>query len=282
MKQILSLFLCVFALGAYAQETPTVDTLQTTENASDSTVQTENTAPQEATVDENIEPPSEVEQEPEIIYAEEEVFSPQFMKNLMQCQPDKEAQNERFVEIIGPKEDYCLLKYANFDLNVPLTLLTNIHGIDDVETLLKNKDIAHYNYRADYIYDGLMYALNACFNKNDYDGKQEELADEYVTINRGLDAEFTNGMCTIYLSNTQNVEGVITDYGVTCTLSYKEVQNLEPYFKDLAEKYGKKRGFSSDGHIMVTREQKNKQTHEADIALMYYLQKHGFCKKNTK
>ena len=275
------LLLCGLTTPAGAQEIPLPNEPQQTDDISANT-----TAPDAPAVPEENNPQAEavveVEAEPEVIYAEEEVFSPEFMKNLLICSPDSESQNERFVKILGIEKEYCLLQYANFDLHVPQTLLGNIHGFDDIEKLLKNKDIAHYNYRADYIYDGLMYALNACFNKKDYEGKQEELADEYVIINRGLHAEFVNNVCTVYLSNTQDIDGVITDYGVTCTLPYNIVQGLEPYFKDLADKYGEKRGFGADGHIMVTREQKNKQTHEADIALMYYLQKNGYCKKNAE
>ena len=150
-----------------------------------------------------------------------------------------------------------------------------------METLLKNKDFATYNYRADYIYDGLMYALNACSEKKDYDGETEELVDSYVTVNRGLSAEFINGNCKIYIYNQQNIEGVITDYGVTCTLPYKAVDSLKGYFKDIVEKYGEKRSFGSHGRIMVKREQQNSETHDADVALMYYLQQNGYCQRNN-
>jgi hypothetical protein len=84
------------------------------------------------------------------------------------------------------------------------------------------------------------------------------------------------------LQNTQNIEGVDSDLRVTCKLPYKEVKNLEPYFKDIVEKYGEKRGFGSDGHIMVKPAEYNKKTNEGDIALMYYMQKNGFCRKNTE
>jgi hypothetical protein len=242
--------------------------------------------------EEEIESPAEVEQsveeagipaeEPEVIYAEEEVFPPHFMKNLITCNEDEESSGERTLTIVGKKEGKCRLQYANFEMDVPMTLLGNIHGFDDLETLLKNKDISHYNYKADYIYDGLMYALNSCYNKKDYDGNREELADEYVTITRGLYAEFSNDVCSVYLLNTQDIEGATTDYGVTCKLPYKEIAGLEGYFKDLVAKYGEKRSFGDDGKITVTREQKNEHTHEADVALMYYLQKGGYCRKNAQ
>lgn len=281
MKLVTSLFLCIFAFAANAQEVPSTDVQPNAETPAVEVTSSSEPIPAEnetATADST---PAE-KPEPEVIYVGEKVFPHEFMKNLMACNPDTQSDEERRLEIVGQKNGNCLLKYADFDLNVPLTLLGNIHSFDDVETLLKNKDIAHYNHRADYIYSGLMYALNACFNKKNYDGKQDEITDEYVIIERGLDAEFINDVCTVYLRNTQNIDGIITDYGVTCTLPYKAVQELEPYFKNIAEQYGEKRGFSADGHITVTREQENKQTKEADIALMYYLQKNGYCKKNIQ
>lgn len=214
-------------------------------------------------------------------YVETSVFTPRFMKSLLACRADTESDGERQIEILGAEKEICHLKYANFDINVPMDILANIHSFDDVETLLKNKDFATYNYRADYIYDGLMYALNACSEKKDYDGETEELVDSYVTVNRGLSAEFINGNCKIYIYNQQNIEGVITDYGVTCTLPYKAVDSLKGYFKDTIEKYGEKRSFGRHGRIMVKREQQNNETHDVDIALMYYLQQNGYCQKNN-
>ena len=219
--------------------------------------------------------------EPEVIYAEEEVFEPKFMKNLISCKQDNTSSGEDKVVIVGLKEGRCLLQYADFELRVPLGLLGNIHGFDDLDTLLKNKDIARYNRKVDYIYEGLMYAVDACYNKKDYEGKQDEITDEYVVINRGLYAEFVNGICSIYLDNTQNIEGVVTDNGVICTLPYKEIAGLEESIKDLVAKYGEKRGFGADGRIAVTRAQTNKNTDEADTALMYYMQQHDFCRKKS-
>ncbi len=261
----------IFSTNAQEVEVPA-------EQPVDEVSETQDTNPEE-TVSEQ---PQQEEPVEEVVYVDVEVFSPSFMKSLIGCKPDSESNQENTIEIIGIKDQRCQIKYANFDLNVPPSLLGNIHSFEDVETLLKNKDIAHYNYRADYIYEGLVYALDACLNKKEYFGKQEELSDEYVTINRGLSSEFINGVCVISLQNTQNIEGVDSDLRVTCKLPYKEVKNLEPYFKDIVEKYGEKRGFGSDGHIMVKPAEYNKKTNEGDIALMYYMQKNGFCRKNTE
>lgn len=211
-----------------------------------------------------------------------DVFPIDFMKSLMKCKEGAQSSRERVLKIIGKENDRCRLQYADFDLFVPFSLLGNIHSFEDVETLLKNKDIAKYGYKADYIYDGITYALDSCFQKKDFDGRQEVLADDFVTINRGIIAEFVNEICSIRLINQQDIDGVVTDYGVVCRLSYKDVQNLEPYFKDVVAKYGEKRSRNAGGRIMVTRAVQNKETHNADAALMYYMQQNGFCTKNNR
>lgn len=270
MKFIWLLCFCIMTSGVtLAQEVmPAADTLPTGDIAitlPDESISAQTPAP---------------EQEPEV--ATEVMFSPNFMKNLLYCKPDFEEDDKREVEILGVENNRCHLTYANFDLKIPLTLLSNVRSFENVETLLKNKDIANYNYRADYIYDGLMYAVDACHKKKNYEGRDEELADDYVSINRGLNSEFINGMCSIYLRNLQNIDGVTTDYGVTCRLPYKVVEALEPYFKDLAQKYGEKQQIDAGGQLKIIRAQTNKKTKEADIALMYYLQKNGYCQKNTR
>ncbi|MBR1600626.1 MAG: hypothetical protein IJ677_03520 [Alphaproteobacteria bacterium] len=277
------LFFCGLIFSANAQEikipeeNPVAEVSEISEQSSTETA----SARPASEFQNNIESENQKDLDEQVVYVDAEVFSPTFMKNLIACTPDTENNQENTVEIIGIKNNKCQIKYANFDLNVPTTLLGNIHSFEDIETLLKNKDISHYNYRVDYIYEGLVYALDACSKQKDYFGKQEELSDEYVIINRSLSAEFVNGICVINLQNTQNIDGVESDYGVTCSLSFKEVKKLEPYFKDIIEKYGERRGFGTDGHIMVKPAEQNKKTHESDVALMYYMQKNGFCKKNS-
>lgn len=219
--------------------------------------------------------------ETEVEYVPENVFPPDVIKDMLNCNASTRTDHGRHLKIIGKENERCHIHYANFDLFVPSSLLSNIHSFEDIETLLKNKDIAHYDYKADYLYEGLTYALNACLNKKDFDGRQEELADDYVVINRGLISEFANGICTIELINQQDIEGVITDYGVICKLSYKALQDLEPYFKDLIEKYGEKRHLAANGRMEVERDVYNNETDKADDAFMYYLQQNNFCTKKN-
>lgn len=269
------LLLWCLAVPAYAQidsSVTTPDTVQTVKQPSETTLSID-------TKDASANDIESTHTETETTYEPAQMFAPDFINNLFNCTAD--TQTDYDLKIIGKKHGRCHLKYANFDLFIPSSLLENIHSVEDIETLLKNKDIAHYNYKADYLYEGLTYALDACLKKKDFDGKQEELADDYVVINRGLTAEFANNFCTINLINQQNIEGVTTDYGVVCRLPYKVVQGLESYFKDLVDKYGEKRGFGADGHVVIENATYNEDLQKADDAFMYYLQQNNFCTKNN-
>ncbi|MBP5215994.1 MAG: hypothetical protein J6039_05535 [Alphaproteobacteria bacterium] len=221
----------------------------------------------------------EIEEEVEEPEPEIEVFSPKFMDALRRCEAVKEVEAENEVEIIGFQEGNCQLKYMDFDLSVPANILDNIHSFDDLKVLLKNQDIAHYNYQPVYTYDGLMYAVTACADKTNYFGVEEKSLRHGTEVNRGLTAEYADGVCTIKLRNEVTKDGKNEDYGVVCSLSDEVLDSLEPYFKELAEKYGEKREYAY-GKARVLPATHNQETHEADITLMYFMQQNGYCVKN--
>lgn len=222
----------------------------------------------------------EVATEPKVEeVVEVKVFSPKFMEKLRACEAVKETEAENEVEIVGIADGKCQLKYMDFDLNVPMNILENIHGFDDLTTLLKNQDIAHYNYQPTYTYDGLMYAVTACAKQTNYFGVQEKSLRHGTEINRGLTAEYADKVCTIKLQNDVTKDGKTEDYGVVCRLSDEVLDSLEPYFKELAEKYGERHEFAY-GRARVLPPSHNQETHEADITLMYFMQQNGYCSKN--
>ena len=128
-----------------------------------------------------------------------------------------------------------------------------------------------------YKYDGLMYAIDACHKKVDYYGKQEKKKNANFEITRGLSANFANDECHIDLQNELFIDGSLRDYSVKCVLPAKELQKIRPYFEELLQKYGAKRRIGAKGRILINDEEFNKETHKADIALMYYLQQNGYC-----
>lgn len=208
-----------------------------------------------------------------------EVFSPQFMQSLRQCQPNQEQNETYSVQIIGISGDKCHVKHAGFDLYIPLTIAANIHSFADMHLLLKNPDIAHLDYQPEYIYDGLIYAIDACYHHTDYFGLKQQHSTDNYTASRWLEAEFYNDLCTIRLHNELDIDGAITDYSVICRLTPKHLAVLENRLSELLQKYGAQRGFSEDGRAITMPAQQNKETHQGDVAIMYLLQQEGYCQK---
>ncbi|MBQ7633589.1 MAG: hypothetical protein IJS88_05725 [Alphaproteobacteria bacterium] len=213
---------------------------------------------------------SSAEEETEI---QVEVFEPEFMDSLLACHQDNQTKDGITLEIIGMQNEKCIIKYGNYYLNVPTSLLANIHSFDDLEILLKNKDIADYKYFPKYVYNGLIYALNACANQQEYLGLEEHENFSDAVATRGLSAEYKNNLCMIYLENELDLEleGSIADYGYTCVLSPEVVAGLPPYFADIIAANKE----SEDIDVV-----NSKEVQDADIALMYYMQQNGYCSKN--
>lgn len=224
-------------------------------------------------VTEQTEPTAEI---PEVYH----VFTPQFMNALSQCKPAQEtnrfnADNSE-VQIIAFEGEKCHLRYADFDLYVPLSVLANIHGFDDLQILLHNPEIAHYNFQPQYTYNGLLHALNSCFQETDYFGFEKKEIQNDKQIKQGIEAEFVNDVCTVYLVSEMEVKGVRQDYTVTCRIDKNTVTNLMNFYREILEKYGEKR-FVAQGKVRVRSAIENKQTRQADDELMYFLQQKGYC-----
>ena len=112
-----------------------------------------------------------------------------------------------------------------------------------------------------------------------YDGREETMPKNKVLVRRGLYAEYINRQCVFHLQNELEIGGKVTDYSVLCTLNDKALQDLQPYFKEMLEAYGQKRMFTRNGKVEIHKAEFNAETHKGDIALMYYLQQKGFCKR---
>ena len=202
-----------------------------------------------------------------------DVFSPDFMASLRICRKDSESKDGRVFTIKGMRNDKCHLTYGNYTLDVPTSLLSSIHGFDDLNAFLKNKDMARYKYLPEYTYEGLIFALNACVRKEKFYGVEEEENHIDAVVLRGLSAEYFTNYCEIYLQNELELEDETHDYSITCRLPQNTIDELEPFFADLVEKYE---------NLKPTEMHQNKEVRDADIALMYYLQQNNYCKKNNE
>jgi len=224
----------------------------------------------ESCLQNTVESPAETEQQSEIISIEDPSdFSADFLLSLYNCQPDTEEQKitipER-LDIIGPKDGKCLLRYDVFDLNVPQQLLVSIHSMSDIRRLLQNRDIT--SYRPSYDYHGLLYEINECLqNRSTHTASLQRREEGEITIISGLTSQFANDICSIRLLNQVNTGTGLTDYSVTCQISPEDAQFIVDTYPQLLK----------DATPAETAESK-----QADDEIMYRLQQMNFCHKTQE
>ena len=201
------------------------------------------------------------------------------MKNLSICHQDEEKSGNSFLKIIGIQQQKCHLQYNSFDLYIPQDILPNIHGFDDMKTLLKNKDITQYNYQPKYLYKGLLFALNACRKGKSYSMPMEIYDHGEISETSGLFAEKNQKVCVITLYNAMTIDADATDYSVICRISEDVLNNILTHYTDMIAQYGEKRYFSAQGKVQVKREEHNSQTALVDKEILFYLQQKNHCRK---
>lgn len=281
MRYILPLIALLVTFSAQAENTKPVenDVITQKEIATESKVidnQQENKTAAEDTSKQEDKTIPEQEQE------KYNVFTPEFMNNLLICKPDV-AENTQdasasSARIVGKEKDECHLQYADFDLYVPFDILPNIHGFDDLNILLRNQEISRYNYQPQYLYTGLLHALNACNRGTSYLGAQKTIEIGNKRITKALEAEVSDDVCTVYLVSEFEVEDSLRDYTVTCRIGTAAIGGLLNYYRELLNKYGEKK-VMKNGRAQVVSEQENDETRKADAELMFFLQQKGYCRR---
>ena len=207
-----------------------------------------------------------------------------FAENLKKCESAhtkyKLFVTEENVDVIGWEGDKCHLEYRDFDLYVPKYQLKEIQTFDDIANLLAEPNIAKYNYMATYNYEGMLFELAACYQKQ----KTESNHKTYVTYSEGVDVisgvasvELTDDYCLLELVNVLRVRDKVTDYGVLCEVPTDDLERLVAPHLRLVEIFGEKSVENADGKIEWQSSVSNEQTKYADGLLMYDIQQHGYC-----
>jgi hypothetical protein len=266
MKQLIVAIVCLWSMTAGAEDI----------SAESNDIQV---MPENATeIEENTADSQDEYVEPEVVF---EVFPADFMRSLLKCRQDKAVRdNGDTAEIFGLKDGYCEVSFLNFNMKIPQNILPNIHGFDDLTALLKNPDISTYNYKPEYVYDGLLFELDNCYrNKNAHIATQLENDNGVVIIRRGVSSEYISEHCFVKLQNELEINGSIRDYTVVCRMGLPELAELLSPYREIIAQYGAKRKIAPNGQVYFRGEQANEETQRADAELLYVLQRGGFCLK---
>ena len=213
-----------------------------------------------------------------------DAFSPAFVAALQNCVPATADRNLYLVhdevKIVGRQDDVCHLKYKIFDLYVPSETMQNLRGYTDVERLLKNKQISVYDYKQQYLYDGILFELEYCRkHKTKHNGLSERNnADEEADIEKGIMSEPADGLCNITFINKLYYGGHESDYSVVCAIPNDKVDAFLSQYADILQKYGEKSVGGAEGTLFEPAVH-NDETRHADGLLLVDIQTLGLCRR---
>lgn len=257
-----------------------IDLLQTTESAEEAGETTEN-------VNEKIDLLQATESTEDVKDEEKksEPLPDSFKNSLHTCTPDLtvrtvDTQQER-IEIIGIDSEYCKVRLAVFNLNIPMPDLIQIETYDDLEKLCKNPEISTLMYTENYNYTYLMSELNQCKNYkfSHHNGRATaEYAYVGVTSVTDMTAQHKEGVCELTFVNEITVDDKFMNYTVVCEIPDEKIDTLMEPYRDLADLYGAKEIVNSDGSTSSRTAVSNNETQHADGKLMYELQTAGYCR----
>lgn len=156
-------------------------------------------------------------------------FSEAFQTSLKQCQPASEEKQIFFMtekaEIIGIEEKGCHIKYADFDLYIPLEKLSSIKTMDDIKSLAGDKSVSQYTPK--FITLGLKDELMNCLGATSYhQGASQSTTSENITIKNQMSSEKRDNECVLTFANTLINNGETNEYKKLCRIPLNKIPEL--------------------------------------------------------
>ena len=158
-----------------------------------------------------------------------QTLSEAFQTSLKQCQPASEEKQIFFItekaEIIGIEEKGCHVKYADFDLYIPLDKLSSIKTMEDIKALSGDKSISQYTPQ--FITLGLKDELMNCLGASSYhQGASQSTTSDNITISNQMSSEKVGTECVLTFHNTLIFNGETTEYKKNCRIPLNKIAEL--------------------------------------------------------
>ena len=158
-----------------------------------------------------------------------QTLSEVFQSSLKQCQPASEEKQLFFmtekVEIIGITNKGCHIKYADFDLYVPLEKLSSVKTIEDIKAFAEDENISKYSPQ--FITLGLKDELMNCLSATTYhQGASETTSSGNITIKNQMSSEKVNNECVLTFQNTLINNNKTTEYKKICRIPLSKIAEL--------------------------------------------------------
>ena len=158
-----------------------------------------------------------------------QTLSEAFQTSLKQCQPASEEKQIFFMtekaEIIGITDKGCHVKYADFDLYIPLDKLSSIKTMEDIKALSGDKAISQYTPQ--FITLGLKDELINCLGATAYhQGASQSTTADNITISNQMSSEKVGNECVLTFLNTLTFNNEATEYKKTCRIPLNKIAEL--------------------------------------------------------
>lgn len=158
-----------------------------------------------------------------------QTLSEAFQTSLKQCQPASEERQLFFItekaEIIGIEEKGCHVKFADFDLYIPLDKLSSIKTMNDIKALAGNNTISQYTPQ--FITLGLKDELTNCLGATTYhQGASETTTTGDITIKNQMSSEKRDNECVLTFTNTLINNGKTNEYQKNCHIPLNKIAEL--------------------------------------------------------
>lgn len=207
-------------------------------------------------------------------------FDRKFIKSLRSCQQAIASRQVLFfdenLEIKGWKDGKCIIEYKDFTIRLPQEKLENIQSWDNISEVIKDRIISEYNYEKNYIYDDLLFAIDACINKDGSNGEFTQSIGE-IEIIKSLEYKRTANGCKIAFVNKLKRGNKSEIYTKKCKLPEDYIQGIKKKYYTLLEQYGSKSGIDEKGFLYAQSVKSNEDTKAADEEIWLEINENNYC-----
>ncbi len=161
-----------------------------------------------------------------------QALSEAFQASLNKCQPASEEKQFFFItekaEIIGIENKGCHIKYADFDLYIPLEKLSTIKTFEDIKALAGDNTISQYTPKFSTL--GLKDELMSCLGSSSYQqGASETTSMSGISITNHMTSEKSGNECVLTFHNTLVSNNKKTEYKKVCHIPLNKIPELLSY-----------------------------------------------------
>ncbi len=205
-------------------------------------------------------------------------FSDDFLSSLRDCQANEETKTmfvfSDTIKIVGWQEDKCLVEAKPFNLYLSAEHIASINSLDEIKGL--RADTLVSQYEPEYDVNKMIFALDNCMRKEEYDSGNSSMTNENIEISKSILASYNQGICEVKLKNVLRIDGSEEDYSKICRVEIADVEALLFSYQDLLAQT-RATSYSQGNSFSYKSETGNDETDDASDLLFRTLVELNLC-----